>query len=57
VTDEECSALVNNGIISLKFTKQISGKEWPDLFHPEFGNKQLLGQIRQEAIVNIILQF
>ena len=44
--------MVNNGVISLKFNKQVSGKDWPDLFHFEFSNKQLLGQIRQDAIVS-----
>jgi len=53
VADEECSAVVSGGVISLTFNKLIAGKDWPDLFHDEFANKQLLGQIRQEAIVSI----
>lgn len=52
VRDEECTAVVNNGIISLTFNKQDQ-KEWTDLFHSEHGNKELLKVIREEAINHV----
>lgn len=51
VKDEECSAIVSNGIISLKFEKLLE-KEWPSLFHEEFKDKELLKKIREEALVH-----
>ncbi len=50
IKDEECNAIVKNGIISLQFSKQIE-QIWPDLFHSEYQNKELVNQIRQEAIL------
>ena len=52
VRDEECTAVVNNGIISLTFNKQDE-KEWTDLFHSEHGNKELIKVIREEAISHV----
>lgn len=52
VKDEECSAIVANGIISLQFNKLHDDKEeWPGLFHGEFQNKELLKKIREDALV------
>ena len=51
VVDEECSAIVSNGIISLNFNKASQGTHWSQLFHEEFQNKELLKQIREDAIV------
>lgn len=50
VTDANCVAIVSNGIISLQFFK-FKEATWPQLFHPEHDNKELLKQIREEAIV------
>lgn len=36
-------------MISLQFNK-LDEKTWTDLFHAEFTNKELLKQIREEAI-------
>ncbi len=51
VRDEECSAIVANGIISIQFNKLHDG-EWPALFHEEFHNKELLKKIREDALVS-----
>lgn len=53
VVDEECSAIVSNGVISLKFNKMFE-RTWPELFHSEFQNKELLKTIRENAIVSKI---
>jgi hypothetical protein len=37
LTDEECVAVVNNGIISLQFNK-AEKRMWDDLFHSDYGN-------------------
>jgi HSP20 family molecular chaperone IbpA len=36
IKDENCKAVVNNGIISVQFSKEEE-KSWPNLFHPDFG--------------------
>ena len=43
-------AIVKNGIISLQFNKQTESI-WPDLFHPESTDKDLVKQIREQAIL------
>ena len=47
--DEEVKAIVSNGIISLQFNKQFE-RPWPNLFHAECENKELLRKIREDAI-------
>jgi hypothetical protein len=37
IVDENVSAIINNGIIALKFKKATEGM-WPSLFHPDSGN-------------------
>lgn len=65
IQDEEGSAIVNNGIISLRFSKQEE-KLWPNLFHTDHGNfhfillaiifmciienKELVKEVRENAI-------
>jgi dyslexia susceptibility 1 candidate gene 1 protein len=50
VKDEECLAIVKNGVISLKFNK-LKENIWSDLFHLDFQNKELLKKVRENAIV------
>lgn len=50
IKDEECFAIVKNGVISIQFNKEKE-ELWPDLFHSNFNDKEQLKKIREEAIV------
>lgn len=49
INDDNSVVVVKNGIISLQFSK-AEETLWPDLFHKDFKNKDLVKLVRDEAI-------
>lgn len=49
INDDNSIVVVKNGIISLQFSK-AEDVLWPDLFHNDFKNKDLVKLVRDEAI-------